>query len=155
MDTNTTLSPEDVKVIIITNIAVNADQINPQISTSATAMFCGAFDTCGAGKGGGGGERVRGLSENSERREGRRKRHFLPRSLPRNYQNNTLRSTKWSSNIVNTYISSATYAGCGWARRTTLFLLYGDGSLVKKTLLTYTIKFIKTAALNFQWYKNY
>lgn len=73
MDTNITQSPEDVKVLIITNIAVNADQINPQISTSATAMFCGAFDTCGAGKGGGGGERVRGLSENSERREGRRK----------------------------------------------------------------------------------
>lgn len=63
MDTNITQSPEDVKVLIITNIAVNADQINPQISTSATAMFCGAFDTCGAGKGGRGRARARAVRE--------------------------------------------------------------------------------------------
>lgn len=148
MDTNITQSPEDVKVLIITNIAVNADQINPQISTSATAMFCGAFDTCGAGKGGRGRARARAVRE-LRATEGKEERHFLPRSLPRNYQNNTLRSTKWSSNIANTYISSATYAGCGWARRTTLFLLYGDGSLVKKTLLTYTIKIHKDSCTKF------
>lgn len=82
MDTNITQSPEDVKVLIITNIAVNADQINPQISTSATAMFCGAFDTCGAGKGGEGASACEGCQRTpSDGREGGKGTSFHVRFL--------------------------------------------------------------------------